>query len=245
MPLSQSQLTKLGDRLRGEVTEADLTMLDEYRRSFETPGKWVADEVRMCTGVVPTQRNAKSSRAIIEKLRRQSSRLGRIQDIAGCRLTVHSLSDQDRVIAQLIERFPDADVKDRRMHPSHGYRAVHVVVRRDGFLIEVQVRTTLQHLWAQLSEELADRFGNEVKYGGGPTEVAGILAKCSEVVVQLEEAEAELSELEQLFEQAQTNDPALTERLVALRKTFDSANEQLHSLWQENLPQVQNQVEAK
>lgn len=34
MPLSQSQLQKLGKRLKACVTAADLRLLDDYRRSF-------------------------------------------------------------------------------------------------------------------------------------------------------------------------------------------------------------------
>lgn len=231
MPLSQSQLTKLGDRLRADVTEEqDLKLLDEYRRSFEVPGKWVSNEVRICTGIVPTERNSKSSRAIIEKLRRLTSRLGRIQDIAGCRISVPNLRVQSEVVEQLVARFSDVEVKDRREKPSHGYRAVHVVVRHEGFLIEVQVRTTLQHLWGQLSETLADRFGNAVKYGGGPPEVGEMLTKCSDVLARLEVAELELGELEHLFGSTKSPDDALQERLSTVRKNLDSLHELLSSI---------------
>src|SRR6266704_1936073 len=64
-------------------------------------------------------------------------RLTQIQDIAGCRIVT-------------------PDIIDRRDTPSHGYRAVHVIVRHSGKLVEIQVRTALQHLWAELSEKLAD-----------------------------------------------------------------------------------------
>lgn len=33
----------------------------------------------------------------------------------------------------------------------------------------------MQHTWAQLSERLADRYGFELKYGGGPEEVRDAL----------------------------------------------------------------------
>ncbi len=50
--------------------------------------------------------------------------------------------------------------------------AVHVVVREVGLPVEVQVRTDLQHVWAELSEKLADAFGSQLKYGGGPKEMS-------------------------------------------------------------------------
>jgi ppGpp synthetase/RelA/SpoT-type nucleotidyltranferase len=57
----------------------------------------------------------------------------------------------------------DVTVVDRRAKPSHGYRAVHVVVRESGLPVEVQVRTELQHSWTELSESLADTFGSDLK----------------------------------------------------------------------------------
>jgi ppGpp synthetase/RelA/SpoT-type nucleotidyltranferase len=54
---------------------------------------------------------------------------------------------------------------DRRAQPSHGYRAVHVVVSQGGWPVEVQVRTELQNRWALLVERFADRWGQQVKYG--------------------------------------------------------------------------------
>ena len=51
--------------------------------------------------------------------------------------------------------FPQARVLDLRARPSHGYRAIHVAPMIDGYRVEVQVRTNLQHLWAELSETLA------------------------------------------------------------------------------------------
>jgi ppGpp synthetase/RelA/SpoT-type nucleotidyltranferase len=78
-----------------------------------------------------------------------------MQDIAGCRVVVPDIPAQDRVIARLDQMF-DATVIDRRVKPSNGYRAVHVVVREVGLPVEVQVRTDLQHVWAESSEKLAD-----------------------------------------------------------------------------------------
>jgi ppGpp synthetase/RelA/SpoT-type nucleotidyltranferase len=56
-------------------------------------------------------------------------------------------------------------VIDRRLKPVQGYRAVHIVAFPDGFPIEVQVRTRLQHDWAELFEKLADVLGRGIRYG--------------------------------------------------------------------------------
>ena len=90
-----------------------------------------------------------------------------IQDIAGCRLVVSGVVDQDRTLAALSNLFKEATVIDRRERPSHGYRAVHVVVRMLGRTVEIQLRTELQQKWAELSEKLSDLIEPSIKYGGG------------------------------------------------------------------------------
>ncbi len=57
---------------------------------------------------------------------------------------------------------------DRREKPSHGYRAVHVVVYEDFAPMEIQVRTRLQDTLAQISEKLGDIWGRGLRYGEGP-----------------------------------------------------------------------------
>lgn len=61
-------------------------------------------------------------------------------------------------------------VKDRRDEPSHGYRAVHVVVTVQDLPVEIQIRTERQDTWAQIVESLGDRWGRQIRYGKGPAE---------------------------------------------------------------------------
>ena len=73
---------------------------------------------------------------------------------------------QDEVVEGLKELFSDPEVDDRREHPSHGYRAVHVIAEVQGKPVEIQVRTRLQDLWAQLCEVISDEIDKDLKYGG-------------------------------------------------------------------------------
>jgi tetrahydromethanopterin S-methyltransferase subunit G len=73
-----------------------------------------------------------------------------------------------RVVAEFSEESRMPRVIDRREVPSQGYTAVHVVVFPDGIPVEVQVRTTLQHEWAEMFEKLADRVGRSIRYGSPP-----------------------------------------------------------------------------
>lgn len=67
---------------------------------------------------------------------------------------------------------------------------VHMIVSEAGRLIEIQIRSRLQHFWAELSEKLSDVFDPAIKYGGGAEEVRRLLDGASRSVAKYEEAEA-------------------------------------------------------
>jgi putative GTP pyrophosphokinase len=189
--LSRAAVDQLGDRLRGGVTEEDLRLLDRYRRSFRPDYEQVVDAIRAATGAEVSGRPAKSTTAIVDKLRRSSMRLSQMQDIAGCRTIVADTLQQDKVV-EIIKGLFDCQVSDRRVQPSHGYRAVHVIARPNRVPIEIQVRTRLQHLWAELSEKFADRFGIEVKYGGGDAQLQENLQKAGDLIRTQEATEVQV-----------------------------------------------------
>lgn len=49
-----------------------------------------------------------------------------------------------------------------------GYRAIHVVVLRDGHLVEIQLRTPRQHEWAEAVERTGLHTRHDLKEGQGP-----------------------------------------------------------------------------
>jgi putative GTP pyrophosphokinase len=194
MAISKTQIDRLGDRLKGGVhTESDLRLLDDYRRSFGEAYEVVIRTIRQ-GGEFPTGRLAKSTLSIVEKLRRESIRLSQMQDIAGCRVVVANIVQQDRFVASLRTLFPGVSVIDRRGNPSYGYRAVHVIDEISGKPIEIQVRSFLQHLWAELSEKSSDVLDPAIKYGGGPDEWRYLLKKTSEAVAAFEVFETKYCE---------------------------------------------------
>ena len=186
--LSKTQVDRLGDRLRkGSVAEEDLQQLDAYRRSFAGAYDEILAVVRDTTQLQPTGRPAKSTTSIIEKLRRETIRLSQMQDIAGCRVVVPNMQVQDQVVERLKSALPKAVVVDRRKQPSFGYRAVHIIATARNKMVEIQVRTELQHVWAQMSEQLSDLVGPALKYGGGDADAQQILARNSGAIASLEE----------------------------------------------------------
>ncbi len=57
--ISKTQIDKLGDRLkRGEITDDDLRLLDEYRRSFSEASEFVVGAIRNELALEPTGRPA-------------------------------------------------------------------------------------------------------------------------------------------------------------------------------------------
>lgn len=189
MPVSKTQIDRLGDRLKGgSHTENDLRLLDDYRRSFGEAYEAVVQTIRQ-RGQFPTGRLAKSTLSIVEKLRRESLRLSQMQDIAGCRVVVGNVVEQDQFVASLITDFPNASVIDRRNNPSYGYRAVHIIAEISGKPIEIQVRTSLQHLWAEVSEKSSDVLDPTIKYGGGSESWRNFLTQSSKLVTSYEEME--------------------------------------------------------
>ncbi|HZE72071.1 MAG TPA: hypothetical protein VE135_21390 [Pyrinomonadaceae bacterium] len=178
------------------MADADLRLLDEYRRSFNSVYERVVGLIRTELHLEPTGRPAKSTTSIVEKLQRESIRLTQVQDIAGCRLVVSDLASQEQVVASVRSLFDKVTVVDRRAQPSHGYRAMHVIAECEGKVVEIQIRTSLQHLWAEQSEKTADLFDPAIKYGGGRGDFQELLLKSSRLIADLEENEAELASIE-------------------------------------------------
>lgn len=175
MTMSKSQVERLGIRLIGSPRPAadDLAALHQLLVTYDDALAGAVTSVRDSLGAAPTSR-IKSTGTILEKLHRYGgSWLKSIQDIAGMRIVgSFDRTGQDAMVSDLVALF-DTGVRrpkviDRRKEPSHGYRAVHVVAFLGSVPVEIQVRTPLQHEWADLFEKLADRIGRGIRYGEPP-----------------------------------------------------------------------------
>ncbi|ANX02828.1 hypothetical protein [Immundisolibacter cernigliae] len=184
--ISKTSIDALGERLRGgNLSDDDLRQLDSYRRTFADAYESVISAVRGLD-LEPTGRPAKSTPAIVAKLRRGSIRLSQMQDIAGCRLVIDDTLHQNRVIHGLTSLFDNTLVHDRREMPNNGYRGVHVIVVINDRAVEIQVRTALQHVWAELSEKLSDVVGPDIKYGMGDPLCLELLERYSLLIAAIE-----------------------------------------------------------
>jgi hypothetical protein len=126
--------------------------------------------------------------SIVQKLRRfKAMKLSTMQDIAGLRAVVHTLQQ----VRTLTNSYLNADKftfkhelvtqRDYIEAPKEsGYRGVHLVYRYNnrakrsrhwnGLLIELQIRTRLQHIWATAVETLGTFLDHALKASEGPEE---------------------------------------------------------------------------
>jgi Region found in RelA / SpoT proteins len=182
--LSKTQINKLGDRLRlaSSPTAEDRDALEQLRLEYD-PSLAEAQQIVESLGETATSR-LKTVGTIIEKLRRDATRLSVMQDIAGLRIVKEMSLSEQTALANRIERaFGGGRVIDRRVSPSSGYRAVHAIVEVSGCPVEIQVRTSHQDQWAQLAERIADIVGRDIRYGALPPDPAGQVV--AEVVLPL------------------------------------------------------------
>ena len=143
--------------MRGTWRVAFIELQATLRQSFESSNFKVTGRL-------------KNYRTIREKLIRTNIRLSQIRDVIGCRIVIpNSLEIQDLVVGQILALHSDGKFRviDRRVLPNHGYRAVHIELRRDGLISEVQVRTQVQDLWATTSEAFGEFVGRGFRYGQG------------------------------------------------------------------------------
>ncbi len=143
-----------------------------------------------------------------EKLIREKSvPLHNIQDVAGVRFEADmTLSQQSGVVAWTAVYLRSigwkVGIKDYRTAPGlANYRAVHMRLEResDKARAEIQVRTRLQGLWANVYEKLADGLGREIRYGFLPDdpewqEVVKSFQKMSIDEVRVAEENEQISE---------------------------------------------------
>lgn len=186
LPASRNQINKLGKRLAAstEISPEDSALLEDLIACHQESLEQARPRLDGLAETVGTRRlyisaRPKTTGTIVEKLRRSpNGPLGSIQDLAGFRIVGDiTFAQQDELCEELKRRFPadprEPSSKNRRLEPSYGYRAVHVLVCVDDVNIEIQIRTFAQHVWANLMERLADRLGRQIRYGEPPVAPPG------------------------------------------------------------------------
>lgn len=122
-----------------------------------------------------------------------------VDDLAGVRVIVGSRFEQDVLADHLADVLNISNPRcwvDRRADPRSGYRALHLLDRSGYVRCEVQIRTTLQHRWAEAFEGLAEVVGRGLRYGefkappgSAVAQIVGSLADLSDAIATAEDAD--------------------------------------------------------
>jgi putative GTP pyrophosphokinase len=123
-----------------------------------------------------TQRLKRFATVVGKLVRHPTMQLTTMEDIGGVRAVLADQAEVDTILADIagqrrwhlrrIRQYIDGRDPGPK---SDGYRAIHVVIERDGRYIEVQLRTRRQDMWAQSVERDTRRLGEGLKFGDGPT----------------------------------------------------------------------------
>ena len=131
---------------------------------------------------------------ILRKLRRLHVRLSQLQDIAGARIILDANQDVDeavRYLQKMISQQKDISLVrdvDYRMkgRDDSGYRARHIVLAKDGYKIELQLRSRIQHYWAETIERTSVVYGHFLKELDGDDRVLDYFKQLSDVLYEFE-----------------------------------------------------------
>lgn len=167
-----------------------LHVVNNWRSSHSWPLNALQNTLRGRVKKVETRalvaQRLKRLTSIEAKLKRFSNmKLSQMQDLGGCRAVLKNIHNVDAVAAQ----YAMADLKNRRRHElakkfdyirepkSDGYRGIHLVYKYktdiqkyqcfNGMRIEVQLRSQLQHAWANAVETVDTFTGQALKSSTG------------------------------------------------------------------------------
>lgn len=252
---SANKLKKLGKALvQGDTTEySDLMKMfllqharltDEYGKFLlkvlsDAPDFLYHDQFSPFSNLgLELSSRVKSGDTMREKLIRGGHHdLSRIRDVSGLRIQGDiSRRNQyllaEKIIGMLENVGLDCKLIDRIQEPVEGYRALHIEVNAPAGRSEIQLRSRLQSLWANVSEKAADLFGREIRYSTPTDETAkhfsDKLKILSEKNSTLEETwNLNFSQHDQLRQCLQE----LSERGMSLREILPDGLEPLESAW--------------
>jgi putative GTP pyrophosphokinase len=155
-----------------------LDVIAEFRSTFSYPLAKVSKGLRAMVSAetselpVVAQRLKRMDRILGKLVRMPSMNVAQLEDIGGCRAVFQTDAQLRATEARIRRRWDIAREHDyiREPKPS-GYRAVHLVVRRDGRPVEIQLRTDGQQQWADAVESIASFYDLPLKDEQGPPEV--------------------------------------------------------------------------
>lgn len=186
---SKNRVKAAGKLLRSGWKESEsgaavqaLRVLESWRKEHADPLRKATMGLRSrvtssrCNDPKVSQR-LKRRYTIIHKLWREPTmQLTTMHDIAGCRAVLGSIEEVKAVSARWMKKRGRVHKRfDYITNPKPtGYRGEHLVVQYDGFMVEVQLRTRLQHAWATAVEQVGSAIEADLKSGYGPPDILNL-----------------------------------------------------------------------
>lgn len=194
---SKTEVNRAGDTLLDPSSrEHDYAkkVLDNWRACHVEPLNKFQDQLsQIDSKTILVSQRLKRTPSILAKLERNPKmRLARMQDIGGIRAIVKSMQQVREVEAYYkkgTEGFSVANGgKDYINYPKDsGYRSVHQIFTCDnGFSIELQIRTQIQHAWATAVETMGTFLNHSLKSSEGPERWLDFFALASSAFAILE-----------------------------------------------------------
>ena len=191
---TEDEIDALGERLRQETSAVDLGMYRQYQIHLDMLREELEASLRdLVSDAEITSRTKRVETVAAKLLRRPDLPLSQVSDLAGCRIIVPGKLAQVGVVDGLQQVYDVQEADDKSDDPKFGYRAVHLDIRYQGQLMEIQVQTRNQFRWQQVSE-LAAGFDMTIKYGGGNPYVAQALLELSELAYECDLEDTDLPE---------------------------------------------------
>jgi putative GTP pyrophosphokinase len=173
------------DQLLEQVLDA-VGIIEWWRTTHAKPLSRVAANLRYYVSdagePVVTQRLKRVPTIAGKLLREPGMKLSRMADIGGVRAILPDQAAAYRVASRLRRNWTITRVRDYVAEPKEdGYRALHLISRNRGRLIEIQLRTPHQDAWANFVETLSRTAIPGLKFGQGPPELKRYLLEHAEI----------------------------------------------------------------
>ena len=147
-----------------------------------------------------TQR-LKRLNTMIDKLSREEGRITQMHDIGGVRAVLPSLPHVQAVSRRLRKSWTIIRVRDYIAEPKpSGYRALHLIVKRNGYPIEVQLRTIAQDVWANTVEVQGREHGIGLKFGEGGVDLREYFMRLADLLARYDRGEVSSDQLRTAME---------------------------------------------
>ncbi len=221
--LSKTRVNKAGEflldlreQLERDGSDRPLTEIeeDEAQRAWEALTWWRGQFARPLSNVaaglryhvdkgggrvgdrIEVTQRLKRMDTLIDKLGRQTGNVTQMHDIGGVRAVVPRPRQVYAVRRRLLKSWTIVRERDYIAKPkSDGYRAVHLIVSRQGVPIEVQLRTVAQDVWANTVEEQGRELGVGLKFGAGGADLQGVFVSMAETLARFDRGELPQDEL--------------------------------------------------